>query len=158
MKVKDVLSQGENLEYTTRSSFAPFFVPLGVTLAFTVFGAIVVSTNSYNSGIFALGVISIIAAVATGLFALTKLEYILTTKLYITSKRIIVNSGLLKSVHSEIPAEKISGVTIVEPLFGKLFGYGTIIVESSANVSGARALYVANPYEVKKMLDSKQNV
>ncbi len=63
-----------------------------------------------------------------------------------------MNYGLFKSVFSEVPLDKISGVTIKESLFGKICGYGDIIIESSATISGVKVRYIKAPFELKKNL------
>lgn len=156
MKITDILSEEEQVETTANANMAPFFVPLGFAVALTVAGLIMTLNSALNSGIFALGIIAFVFAIAVLIFALTKLEYALSTKIYITNKRVILKSGVLKSVQSELPIDKISGVTVVEPLLGKLFHYGTVIVESSANVSGVRANYINRPYDFKKTLKIEQ--
>lgn len=81
--------------------------------------------------------------------------YLISTRVYITDKRVIMCSGLLRSVFSEVALEKVSGVTISESIFGKIFDYGNVIIESSAATSGVKLRYIKNPFDLKKNLPEK---
>lgn len=158
MKIKDILLSDEKVECTSTSSKVPFFIVLTVAVIIAIVGAILMATSHYTSGTFALGIILEVIAIAVAIFSLTKLEYILSTKITITDKRIILLSGFINTVHSEIPIDKVSGITISEPLLGKIFHYGTIIIESSASVSGVRAKYIDKPFEFKNKIPSNNTV
>lgn len=154
MDIKNILADGEQIEHTTKANLAPFFVPFAVSLIAAIPGLIM--SFNHDNGIKAFGVILVIIAGLILIFALTRLEVILSTKIYVTDKRVILKSGFFSSKQSEIPLDRISGMTIVEPLLGKLFHYGTVIVESSASTVGVRAMYISRPYDFKKTLKVEQ--
>ncbi len=154
MNIKNILADGEQIEHTAKASMAPFFMPLGVTAVLAIAGIIMIAINGIHSIVY--GIISLIVAGFVLLFSLVKLEYVLSTKIYVTNKRVILKSGVFNAVQSELPIDRISGITIVEPLFGKVFKYGTVIVESSASTVGVRAKYIDKPYDFKKTLKIEQ--
>jgi Bacterial PH domain len=52
----------------------------------------------------------------------------LKTEITLTTKRLAFQTGLIVRASGELPLENVEGTFVVEPLFGRLFGYGTIIV------------------------------
>lgn len=154
MDIKKILSDGEKVEQTSKANMAPFLIPICLTAALVIAGIIMIIVNTVNSFVF--GIVALVVAGFVLIYSLTRLEYLLSTKIYVTDKRVILKSGIFNSVQSELPIDKISGVTIVEPLLGKLFHYGTVIVESSAAVSGVRAKYINQPYDFKKTIKIEQ--
>ena len=154
MDIKKILSDGEKIEYSTKANMTPFLIPICLTAALVIAGIIMIVINTATS--YSYGIIALVVAGLILIYSLTRLEYLLSTKIYVTDKRVILKSGVFNSVQSELPIDKISGVTIVEPLLGKLFHYGTVIVESSAVVSGVRAKYINQPYDFKKTIKIEQ--
>ena len=51
-----------------------------------------------------------------------------TSRLILTSKRIIIKRGLLSRSTFEILLAQVEGINVKQPLIGRLFGFGTIIV------------------------------
>lgn len=157
MNIKKNLSEGEEIVKVSKASPAPFLIPFVIGLVLIIAGIIMNLVKPHNaySGYWEIyGLLAIIAGGVICVFALTILEYIISTKIYITNKRVIFNSGIINSVHSEVLLERVSGVTIVEPILGKIFKYGTIIVEANATTVGIRAKYIVEPYEYKTTLSS----
>lgn len=68
----------------------------------------------------------------------------LKSKLTLTNRRLIFQTGLVMRVAGELPLENVEAIIIVEPLLGRIFGYGTEIVTS---VGGLRfpLRYIASP-------------
>ena len=150
MKIGDLLNDGEKIERSTKAHLAPFFVPLCIALILAIIGIVLLIIDSMSSVVY--GVIVFIVAGLILIYGLTRLEYLLTTKIFVTDRRVILKSGIINSVTSELPLDKLSGITVVEPLLGKLFHYGTIIIESSASTVGIRAMYIDKPYDFKKAM------
>lgn len=148
MNIEKYLKKGENVNYEGKTSLAIPVVSTALSAIFIIVAIILFINNQIE-----VGVVFIVLGVPTLIFALTKWEYCLSSSAYITDKRAFVKVGLLRNVFSEVTLDKISGITINQPLFGRIFNYGTVIVESSANVSGARIAYLKNPFEFKKQLE-----
>ncbi len=150
MNIEKYLKKGEKVNYEGKTSLA---IPVVSTILSAIF--IIVAVILFLNNQVGVGVGFIVVGIPSLIFALTKWEYCLSSSAYITDKRAFVKIGLLRNVFSEVSLEKISGVTIHQPLFGRIFNYGTVIVESSANVSGARIAYLKDPFEFKKQLEEE---
>lgn len=71
-----------------------------------------------------LFVIALILAVSTACRR-TAAEYA------VTNKRVVVKTGLLRSRSSETLLRQVEGITVDQGIFGRIFNYGTIIVEGT---------------------------
>ena len=71
----------------------------------------------------------ILLVLTVTLFAYFQSEVILT------NKRIMYRTGLLFRVSGECPLENVEGMVIIEPLLGRLLGYGTVMFTT---VGGSR--------------------
>ena len=75
-------------------------------------------------------------AIITGVFALSNLlkaaQQYYFYKCLLTTKRMIIYEGWFNSHSTEIFLQKIDSFKIEQPLFGKLLGYGTLIIIGAA--------------------------
>ena len=62
------------------------------------------------------------------LFALWSALYQLTTEMAVTSKRVVMKTGLLSLRTLELNLSKIETFSVQQGVFGRLFGYGTVTV------------------------------
>src|SRR5262245_33417464 len=79
----------------------------------------------------ALAVISIPLALLGSIHVLILFMERLTTEFSCTDRRILIKSGLLTTHLREMPLTKVESLRVVQGLFGKLFGYGTLVVTGS---------------------------
>lgn len=156
MNFEKYLKKDEKINYAAKASFIPVFTS-GIAFAIFLVLAIILFTSavSWEAPAIVFGVISSFLAFVELLYLIQTLGLVATTCILITENRAIMCYGLLKSVFSEVPLDKISGVTIKESLFGKICGYGDIIIESSATTSGVKVKYIKAPFELKKNLPEK---
>jgi hypothetical protein len=72
-----------------------------------------------------------------------------STELVITSQRVIYKEGFIRRHTSEIHTSKIEGVSVDQPVFGRILGYGHVAVKG---VGGgiAPVRYIARPLEFRK--------
>ena len=54
----------------------------------------------------------------------------LKSEVTLTNRRLIFRTGFVRKTAGEIPLENVEAITIVEPLLGRVLGYGTVIVTS----------------------------
>ncbi|MGB7767650.1 MAG: PH domain-containing protein [Verrucomicrobiia bacterium] len=68
----------------------------------------------------------------------------LKSNITLTNRRLIFRTGLVVRVAGELPLENVEAIFIVEPLLGRILGYGTVIVTS---VGGLRfpLRYITSP-------------
>jgi len=55
----------------------------------------------------------------------------ISTELAITDQRIIAKKGFIKRTTSEINNSKIEGVSVIQSIVGRIFGFGTVIVQGT---------------------------
>lgn len=72
-----------------------------------------------------------------------------TTELVITDQRVIYKEGFIRRHTSEIHTSKVEGVSVDQPVFGRILGYGHVAVKG---VGGgiAPVRYIASPLEFRK--------
>ena len=156
MGIENILNSGEVVKYKAKLSFVPVIAGGIFALAFALFGLglYIIGFKLFTSeaaGI--LGVLFLLLDIPIALYIIiTYLVYILTTVFVVTDKRVFIRTGLFSHKYFEIPRTHISGVGIEQSLFGRIFQYGSIIIESSANISSPRARYIKYPFELKEIL------
>ena len=84
--------------------------------------------------------------------SLIALLRILKRKYTITDQRVVSRSGLASLSVNEVRTESISGLTIGQSLFGRLFGYGTVHVY--ADGTSVRLISVDHPIAVASAIRS----
>lgn len=82
-----------------------------------------------------------------------KITKIKTTKLIITDKTISGKSGLLKSASLDSPINKITSIKVEQGLFGKLFNYGNLYINTPAGFYTFECL--DNPNKIKDFIMNK---
>jgi|TergutMp193P3_1026864.scaffolds.fasta_scaffold85571_2 membrane protein YdbS with pleckstrin-like domain len=70
----------------------------------------------------------------------------------ITNKRLIIKKGIFSDNITDIPIEKLEGLSIIRGFWGSLFNYGTIRI---LGLGGARPciITVKKPYAVRRKID-----
>ncbi len=79
----------------------------------------------------AFAAIGIPMAVVGGLAVLVLLVQRLTKEFSCTDRRILIKSGLLTIQLQEMPLGKVEALSMQQGLFGKMFGYGTLVFKGS---------------------------
>lgn len=154
MNVEKFLNKNEKVEYEAKASFVPviFFGVLTVVLIALGLIFINVVAQTPTAPAIVIGVVFLALAFFSLVTMLQYLNICASAGIAVTDKRVLMYYGIFKSVFSEIPIEKISGVTIREPFLGKVCGYGDVTIESSAATSGVRVKCISKPFEIKKHL------
>lgn len=67
------------------------------------------------------------------LLSLYQILMIINYKIYITSKRIITETGLFSQNLGETMIDQINQINSKKSFLGTILGYGTVIIETSAN-------------------------
>lgn len=67
----------------------------------------------------------------------------------ITDKRVIAKTGLIKRETVEIGLSKVSSLQIKQGLFGRLLGYGSLVI-CDVGASRAPIKYIKNPMEFRR--------
>lgn len=144
---EDVLTTDERLLLHTRTHWKRMIVSVLLSVLVLAVVFFVASLLSLPFWVWAL-----IVVVGVGVILLPKLLGWWTSTYTITDKRIITRSGLFTQVGREIPIRRVSGVSHEKDLLDRVFGCGSLKVESSAEVTSVIFNDVPNVEDVQRML------
>lgn len=84
-------------------------------------------------------------------FLLIPLGYLIirSNEAGITNKRLIAKSGLIRRDTVEIPIKKVSSLQVKQGIFGRILGYGTLII-SDAGAAHAPIRYIREPLRFRQ--------
>jgi len=129
--VRRVLQPGETIVYSTKLHWLIYVnaILLGIVCVILI-GAAIATNDNQN--------LSLALVIAAILFALLALAAALrafirraTTELAVTDHRVIYKTGLLSRHTIEMNRDKVESVDVNQSLFGRLFGYGTVVVRGT---------------------------
>lgn len=70
-------------------------------------------------------------------------------RIVVTDKRFMVTNGIIVTNIGMMPITKVTDLSYVRPLVGRLLGYGTLVVESAGQIQALnRITFVPRPEEV----------
>lgn len=79
---------------------------------------------------------------------------LLFTEIALTTKKIIVKTGILSRKTDEMKLTKIENIELKQSLMGRVLGYGDIVVSGTGS-GKTTLLKIANPIEVKKAIEAQ---
>ena len=129
--VRRVLQPGETIVYSTKLHWLIYInaILLGIVCVILI-GAAIATNDNQN--------LSLALVIAAILFALLALAAALrafirraTTELAVTDHRVIYKTGLLSRHTIEMNRDKVESVDVDQSLFGRIFGYGTVVVRGT---------------------------
>ncbi len=120
--LETTLSNGELILLETKISLFPYLLRF-------VFGGLllIVALIALPNSVGAFVLLITIAAILIG----QPLLCYLTNELALTNKRVVARFGIVSLSTLEIRLEKIESVSVQQSLFGRLFGYGSVIVRGT---------------------------
>ncbi len=136
---KELLSQGETVEFELRPHWRAMVVPITVTIAVLV--GLIFITSRWNSWFDDSGAVNSIGRwiflggglLLVGLFAVRPFLYWLTTQYVFTDRRIIIRRGLIAREGRDMPLSKVNNVSFSVSLLGRLLNYGQLTVDSASD-------------------------
>ena len=132
---EDLLSEGEQIVIHKHPHWKMLLLPylvLIITLGVGIWLAILAkdASSPWNSiGLIAIGAVAL--AVIVWLF-LVPLARWRTTHFVVTTDRVMVREGVIRRTGIDIPMSRISSVRFEHGLIDRIFGCGTLIIESSS--------------------------
>lgn len=135
-------SNGERVLLRQKAHWGFFVLPVGV--AALTFGPLVVAAFLFNRilsmlplpGSFGfLWLWLVIPSVILLLSLIALVAAFLSHEVTLTEERLRFRTGFLFRCSGEIPVQKIESLFLVEPLLGRLLGYGTVVVIGSGGTS-----------------------
>jgi uncharacterized membrane protein YdbT with pleckstrin-like domain len=153
------LIAGERVLYHTKlhwiimSWFCVFAAAVGTMGLYLLIEAIASIGDKHSSpGGLALGGLCLIIvgalAIAAGLLRRN------TTEMAVTNKRVIIKAGLVANRITELFLTKIEGVIVNQGFWGRVFGYGSIVVRGTGGTEEAFH-YVARPLEFRRQIEQQ---
>ncbi|MFL6145779.1 MAG: PH domain-containing protein [Labedaea sp.] len=132
---EDLLSEGEHVVIHKHPHWKMLLLPyvaLVITLGLGTWLAILAKDASSpwnNVALIAVGVVALVSLV--WLFVVPFLRW-RTTHFIVTSDRVMAREGVISRTGIDIPMSRISSVRFEHGLIDRIFGCGTLIVESSS--------------------------
>jgi len=71
------------------------------------------------------------------------------TELGITDRRVIEKSGVPSVTTAETTLDKIQNVTFKQGLFGRIFNYGTVVIQTAAKMGAEGLSFITNPKQTR---------
>lgn len=129
----DLLSEGESVILHKHSHWKMLLVPyifLIVTVGVGIWLAILVSDTTWSTvGYIAIGAVALILLV--WLFFIPFVRW-RTTHFVVTTDRVMAKEGVIKTTGITIPLASINSVRFEHGLVDRIFGCGTLIIESAS--------------------------
>ena len=71
----------------------------------------------------------------------------------LTDRQFYVRTGIISRKITSIPLRKINAVNYEQGFFGRILGYGTLLVQGGADLTFSGYGYIANPEKTKTMIE-----
>jgi membrane protein YdbS with pleckstrin-like domain len=130
---EDMLSDGERVIVHKHSHWKMLLVPylvLIVTVGLAIWLAILLQDQSWKLiGWIAIGVVALVILI--WLFFVPFLRW-RTTHFVVTTDRVMAREGVVNRTGIDIPLSRVSSVRFEHGLIDRIFGCGTLIIESSS--------------------------
>ena len=130
----ELLVPGEEIIMHRHPHWKMMVVPVVVLLLVVGLGSFLAALIGAQSwGLWARIVLLVIALALVIRFTLVPLIRWRTTHFVITNRRVLVREGLITRRGMDIPMRRITGVQFRQSLFERLFGVGTLVMESASD-------------------------
>lgn len=97
-------------------------------------------------------VITAVVLAATA-FAVVRVLQWWAARYLVTDRRVISISGLVAVRVASVPLSKVNDVILTRPFFGRLFGYGDLLLQSAAERTGLpRLTFLPKPREAYRLI------
>jgi uncharacterized membrane protein YdbT with pleckstrin-like domain len=132
--VQRVLQPGESVLHEAHLHWLIFLRAIGLMLLAVIFliGEVVVAPNEPMIAT-TLVVIACFFALIAAESALRAWIRRVTTEFAVTDRRVIFKTGLISRHTLEMNRSKVESVDVDQPLLGRIFGYGTVILRGTGS-------------------------
>ncbi len=97
------------------------------------------------------GGLALMLAIATGIVSFINLK---TSEFGVTSKRVIMKTGLIRRSSFEVLLTKVEGIQVNQGILGRLLGYGTIVVTGTGG-SADPFQRIARPLDFRRQVQEQ---
>lgn len=137
---------GERVVYRTRLHWLVFVAPVLFTLIVLLPGAWLLFNGSWQS----FAWVPLVLALLVLLPAIVKRQ---SSDFAVTNKRVMMKAGVFTTRSIELLLNKIEAIAVNQSLFGRMFGYGDIIVTGSGGTREAFS-HIQAPLEFRRAVQS----
>jgi uncharacterized membrane protein YdbT with pleckstrin-like domain len=148
MAVEDHLQAGETIVFRAHPSRIGLVPPLLLAALAAIAGALVYQHTGSVAAVVVAGALVVVALLVAlaGLIRLRSNEYILTTQ------RMIEQYGILSKRSVDSYLSKINNVEHSQSLWGRIFGYGDVEIDTASKDGVTLFPRVAHPIEFKRAI------
>ena len=157
--IENNLIPGEKILFKTRLHSITIFVHVVMGLSFALVGLYCLyrytaerndpASQSQAWGV-AGGVLVLIGAI-TVIYAILKRN---ATEMAVTNRRILIKSGFLSHRTVELLLMRVESIVINEPFFGRMLGYGTVVIRGTGGTPEAFDC-IARPKEFRRCVQEQ---
>ena len=144
------LTSGEKVVFKTKLHWMLFFWSI-IFLALGIY-LIIVSGEANPAGGF-FGAMFFLFGIVKFIMAIVRF---LTAEFGITNKRVIIKDGLIKRISLELNLDKIEGIGVEQGIFGRILGYGTILITGTGGTKQPLKK-ISKPLDFRKKVQEYQN-
>lgn len=156
--IEDNLVPGETVLYKTRLHWVVLVPPLVVGVLFGSLGLVFViggyaassKDRSYGGMIFLGSLLLAGAAISIGAGFGRKNS----TEVALSNRRVLIKTGFISRKTTEVILSKVESVGVDESTFGRMFGYGDVIVRGIAGTTESFTR-IANPEELSRQVQGQ---
>ena len=141
--MKTTLKKEERLILITKPHWVTLFVPFFVLVAAFIIGLII-------------GGYGLLIILAAGIYLGYKILERNRNIWAVTNLRVIDEFGVFSSNSKESPLEKINNVSYRQSLWGKMFGFGNVQIQTAAEIGSTTYTMVNGPKELKDSITHMQ--
>jgi uncharacterized membrane protein YdbT with pleckstrin-like domain len=143
--VEKNMIDGEKLIFRTGVHWTMLFWPfLIVTVG--IAGGIAIFVLGHFVGKIEIGTLLVASALVYCLYAVLKRN---ATEIAVTNRRVIIKTGMANRRSLEIMLPNVESIGIDEPFWGRLFGYGTVMIHGTGGTPDPFRK-IAHPAEFRK--------
>ena len=148
------LGRDERVLYSARIHRAAFLVPMACLVTSMVLILVLavylfqpgVTNASSSLGLFLFSIVTLLVSsvLASSWVGFKGIIAFMTTELGLTNKRIVGKWGLWSQTTLEQRIETVESIVVEQSVFGRMFGYGDVVV-SGSGLTASPAAFIANP-------------
>jgi uncharacterized membrane protein YdbT with pleckstrin-like domain len=152
--IEHSLSPGETVIYQTRLHWIVLFWPMVIAAVFGIAGLTLVGyavSGRIAGGFQWPGIfLALVAVIAIGYGLLARHK----TEMAVTTKRVIIKTGILTTRTVELFLAKIESVEVEQSLPGRMLGYGSIFVRGTGGTAEPFST-IAHPLELRRQIQQQ---
>ena len=157
--VEKHLIEGETLVYATGLHWLVLLKSLVLSLLFAASGVALLVVYDRDRGdgtetTKALLVGGIVLLVVAVIFIVSGIVKRGATEMAVTNKRVVIKVGLATRRTFELLLQKVESIGVEEPMMGRIFGYGTVVIHGTGGSPEAFD-QVAHPIEFRKQVQQQ---